>query len=95
MYYKTVHDVDDGFEGITGACREDTLPREDPYSDLIAWIGGHTKLGPVLQVKTTCCFDQYGNEKQVPSTSGDGSTSWVIMSRGSNRYVEELQHDRR
>ena len=30
MYYETVHDVDDGFEGETGACREYTLHREDP-----------------------------------------------------------------
>ena len=53
----------------------------------------HTKIGPVIQVKTTCRLDQYGIEVQVPSTSGDGSTSWVL-SRGSNRYVEELQfHD--
>ena len=41
-----------------------------------------------LQVKTTCRSDQCGIEIQVPSTSGDGSASWMIISRGSNRYVE-------
>ena len=75
------------------ACREYSLPREDPGSEHIAWIGGHTKIGPVLQVTNASRFDIYGIEIQVPSTSGDGSTSWIIMSRGSNRYVEELQYN--
>ena len=54
MRCKTLHDLKDGFGGRTGACREYSLLREDPDSELIAWIGGHTKIGPVLQVKTTC-----------------------------------------
>ena len=81
------------FEGKTAACREYTLPREDPGSEIIAWIGGHTKVGPVLQVKTTCRLDIYGIEIQVPLTSGDGPTSWVIISRGSNRYMEDIQYN--
>ena len=36
----------DGFEGKTGACS--TKLREDPSSEIIARIGGHTKLGPVV-----------------------------------------------
>ena len=91
MYYRTIHDMDDGFEGKTRACREYTLPREDQDSEIIAWICGHTKIGPVLQVQTACRLDQYGIEIQIPSTSGDGSTSWITISRGSNRHVEELQ----
>ena len=68
------------------ACRECTLPRDNPDSELLAWIGGHTRIG-----KVRGCLDHYGFEIQAPSTSGDGSNSWVIKSRGSNRYVEELQ----
>ena len=41
-----------------------------------------TKIGPVLQVKVTCCLDQHGIEIQVPSKSKDGSNSWIIISRG-------------
>ena len=93
MYYKTIHDVTDGFGGKTGACREYSLPHDHQDSDPTARIGGHTNIDPVLQVKTVCCLDQYGIEIQVPSTSGDGSTSWIIMSRGPNRYVVELNHD--
>ena len=72
MLYKTIQDVVDGFEGKTGACRDCTLPREDPKSEIIAWIGGHTTIGPVLQVKTTCRLDQCGIEIQMPSTTADG-----------------------
>ena len=92
MHCKTIHDVNEGWkEGKTGACIEFTVHREEPGSEIIAWIGGRTKNGPVLQLKTACCLDGHGTEIQIPSTSGDGSTSWVIISRGSNRYVEELQ----
>ena len=75
MYCKTFHDVDDGFEGTTGACREDTLPRDNPDSELIAWMGGHTRIGPVLQVKVIRPLDRYGIEIQAPSTAKDGSNS--------------------
>ena len=42
--------------------------------------------------KIICCLDQYG-EILVPLTSGDGSESWVMKCRGSNRNVEESWHD--
>ena len=48
---KIFHDVDDGFESKIRACREYTKPREDPSSEVIAWIS-HTKIGPILHVKT-------------------------------------------
>ena len=36
MHYKTIHDVDDGYEGKTGASRECTPLREDPDSEISA-----------------------------------------------------------
>ena len=80
MHYKTIYGLNDGVEGRTGACREYSLPREEPDSELFRWIGGHTKICPLLQVKICRCFDQYGIEIQVPSTSRDGSTSWIVIS---------------
>ena len=71
MHYKTVHDVNDGFEGTTAGC---------PNSKVTAWIDGHPKIGPVLHVNTTCCLGIYGIEIQIPSTTGDGSKSWVVIS---------------
>ena len=35
------------------ACREYTLPREEPASQPKGWIQGNTKIGPVLEVATS------------------------------------------
>ena len=48
--------------------------------------------GIVDQVRVTCCLDQFGIEIQVPSTWRDGSYSWIVISRGSNRNVDESWH---
>ena len=93
MHYKTIYDVNDGFEVSTGGCREYALSRDDPESTVKLWIHEHTIIGPVLQVRTTCYLDIYGIELQFPSTSGDDSKSWVVISRGANRYVEELRYN--
>ena len=66
MHYITVHHVNDGFEGSTGDCREYTLTRDDPESEVKHWIYGQATFGPVLQVKTTCCLDFWGNEIEIP-----------------------------
>ena len=38
-------------------------------------------------------FDQFGIEIQVPPTPRDGSNSWIVISRGPNRYVDDSWHD--
>ena len=91
QYFRTIQDVNDAFGGMKGSCRECTLPRDDQDSSQpIGWIRGHTKIGPVRQVRVPCCLDQLGNEIQVPSTSRDGSNSWIVISRGPIRYVEDF-----
>ena len=45
----TIHDLDDGFGGGGGACREYTRPRDDDCSVPVGWIRAHTQLGPVRQ----------------------------------------------
>ena len=59
---RTIRDVTDGFGGKTGSCREYTLTRDHQDSEPIGWICGHTRIGPVRQVRVLCCFDQYGIE---------------------------------
>ena len=88
MHDRIIHDLDDGFGDRTAACREYTLRRDDPKSELKLWIEGQTRIGPVLQVRTSCFLDMYGIEIQIPSTSGNGSKSWVVVSRGAKRHVE-------
>ena len=56
------------------------------------WIQKYTEIGPVLEVKTFCHLDVHGIEVQIPSTSGNNTNVWVVMSRGQKRYVNELRH---
>ena len=37
----------------TVACREYTLPRDDPASEPKGWIRGNTRIGPILEVTTS------------------------------------------
>ena len=44
------------------ACREYTLPRDEKSSDPKGWIGGNTKIRPVLEVTTSYLQGKYGVE---------------------------------
>ena len=44
------------------ACREYTLPRNDGSSQPKGWIQGNTKIGPVLEVTTSCLYGKHGIE---------------------------------
>ena len=48
--------------GGIAACSEYTLLRDDGYSVLVGWIRGHTKIGPVREVRVTYHLEQYGIE---------------------------------
>ena len=90
QYFRTIHDVGDGFGGCTGACTEKTLPRDNDYSETVGWIRGHEKIGPVIQVKVTYYSEHFGIEIQVKSMMNNESFSWIMISRGTNKYVEEV-----
>ena len=67
------------------ACREYTLPRDDPTSEAKGWIQGNTKIGPVLEVTTSCQYGKHGVEIRIWSLSEDNTQSWVRISHGSNK----------
>ena len=69
------------------ACREYTLPRDDPASEAKGWIQGNTRIGPILEVTTTFQHFKFGVEVRIPSVKGDNSQSWVRISFGTIRYV--------
>ena len=46
--------TEDTGEKFFAACREHTLPRSDESSQPKGWIQGNTKIGPVLEVTTSC-----------------------------------------
>ena len=69
------------------ACREYTLPLDDPASQPKGWIQGNMRIGPVLEVTTSFQHFKYGIELRIKSVNQDNSQSWVRISYGTNKYV--------
>ena len=80
---------------ITPMCREYTHPREHPDSLCFATINANTKIGPILNIRISQVFCIYGLEVQIPSLSRPRYSSWILICRGLERFVDELHlHDR-
>ena len=73
----------------TIACREYTLPRDDKSSQPKGWIRGNTRIGPILEVMTSLQHFKYGIEVLIESVNEDNSHSWVRISYGTVRYVND------
>ena len=69
------------------ACREYTLPRDDPASEAKGWIQGNMRIGPVLEVTTSFQNYKYGIEIRIWSVGQDNSQSWVRIFYGTIKYV--------
>ena len=69
------------------ACREYTLLRDDPASEPKGWIRGNTRIGPILEVTTSFQHFKFGVEVRIQSVNEDNSHSWVRISYGTVRYV--------
>ena len=69
------------------ACREYTLPRDDPASQPKGWIQENMRIGPVLEVTTSFQHFKYGIEIRIESVNKDSSHSWVRISYGTVKYV--------
>ena len=81
--YFVTKDTGDFRQFRSVACREYTLPRDDPVSQPKGWIQGNMRIGPVLEVTTSC---QYGKGQ-------DNSQSWARISYGTNKYVVDSNHN--
>ena len=75
------------------ACREYTLPRDDPASQAKGWIQGNSRIGPVLEVTTSYLYGKYGVEIRIWSLSQDNSHCWVRISHGANKYVVDSNYN--
>ena len=69
------------------ACREYTLPRDDQASQPKEWIQGNMRSGLVLEVTTSFQHFKFGVEVRIQSVKEDDSQSWVRISFGTIRYV--------
>ena len=75
------------------ACREYTLPRDDPASQPKGWIQGNMRIGSVLEVTTSFQHFKYGTEIRIESVNQDSSHSWVRISYGTVKYVIDSIQD--
>ena len=69
-------------------CREYTLPREEGASQPRGWIQGNTKIGPVLEVMTSCL---YGKHRVEIVRISHGSNKFVMDSNNNDTDVPEYQ----
>ena len=74
-------------------CREYTLPRDDGSSQPRGWIQGNTKIGPVLEITTSYLYGKHGIEIRIWSLRKDNSHSWVRISHGSNKFVNDSNYN--
>ena len=75
------------------ACREYTLPRDDPTSEAKGWIQGNTRSGLLLEVTISFRHFKYGIEIRIWSVNQDNSQTWVRISYGTTKYVVESTQD--
>ena len=75
------------------ACREYTLPRDDPASQPKGWIQGNMRIGSVLKVTTSFQNFKYGIEIRIWSVNQDNSHSSVRISYGTVKYVTDSIED--
>ena len=91
--YFVTKDTSDFKQFHSVACREYTLPRDDPASQPKGWIQGNMRIGPVLEVTTSFQHFKYGIEIRIESVNQDNSHSWVTISYGTVKYVNDSIKD--
>ena len=79
------------FRSVT--CREYTLSRDDAASQLKGCIQGNMRIGPVLEVTISFQHFKYGIEIRIESVNQDNSFSWVRISYGTVKYVNDSIED--
>ena len=90
MSYKTRPDEDGCFSQISPLCRQYTLSRVNPRSRVFAAIPGGTIIRPVIEVQIVKILDTCGLEIAIPSPNDSKRTSYVMISRGKSRFVDEV-----
>ena len=91
--YFVTKDTSDFRQFHSVACREYTLPRDDPASQPKGWIQGSMRIGPVLEVTTSFQHFKYGIEIRIKSVNQDDSHSWIRISYGTVKYVIDSIED--
>ena len=85
--YFVIKDTGDFRQFRSLACREYTLPRDDPSSQPKGWIQGHMRIGPVLEVTTSFQHFKYGIEIRIESLIKTDLIPWSEFPFGTVKYV--------
>ena len=81
---------DDGWGRRTSRCKEYTGPRNQEDSRPYASIDANQEIGPGLNIGIATILDVLGIEVQVPSLSTPERSIWILISRGYERFVNEI-----
>ena len=92
--YKIRPNADDGWGTTAPLCRENSICRFYPKAQALAAIPEGTIIGPVLEVHVVKILDEYGTEVAIPSIANPTYTSYVVISREAERFVNEI-HDQK
>ena len=89
-HYVTTTLEDDGRRKRTSMCKEYTAPRNLEDSRPYASIDAEQEMGLVLNIGIATVIDVPGIEVQVPSLSSPRYSVWILISRGHERFVNEI-----
>ena len=90
--YKFRPNGDDRRGTITLLCREQSISRYYPKAVALAAILEGTIIGRVLEVHVEKILDECGIEVSIPSIANPTHTPYVVISRETERFVNEI-HD--
>ena len=75
-------------------CKKFSAPRNQEDSKPYASFDANKEIDPVLNVEIASIIDVPGIEVQVPSLTSPGYSVWILVSRGRERFVNEIhRHD--
>ena len=87
QYFTTLDDAE--LDKLGGSCRVYAVPRDIAASTVRGWIRGNTKIGPAWRWQSVIIKAVAGIEIMIESLFGDGTSSWVVIVNGTNKYVTE------
>ena len=64
---------------------------KEPHARIFAAIPGGIKIGPVIEGHVVLIMGTHGLEIAVPPKRDLLTTSWVLISRGMNRFLDEVR----
>ena len=76
--------------GITTTFRKYSAMRDDFAAEAKAVLGDNTIFGLIHDAKISLQFGRYSIDVQIDYVGGDGSKSWVAISRGLDRCVTDI-----